>query len=142
MYDNEFFVVDMASCSSTGEIINSLSLALETLNHSGKRIVLKLNESYLNQSQMLSIQSLITSYGCTLDTIETVNPETAHVAENMNILVQKPIEKRIEEKYEEKPQNQEFTPFSINTENKHDVLRLKDVNDLHFEVDLDEIKKQ
>ena len=48
MYDNEFFVVDMASCSSTGEIINSLSLALETLNHSGKKIVLKLNDSYFN----------------------------------------------------------------------------------------------
>ena len=44
MYDNEYFVVDMASCTSTGEIINSLSLALETLNHTGKKIVLKLNE--------------------------------------------------------------------------------------------------
>ena len=53
MYNNEFFVVDMASCSSTGEIINSLSLALETLNHSGKKIVLKLNESYLNQSSVV-----------------------------------------------------------------------------------------
>ena len=94
MYDNEYFVVDMSSCSSTGEIINSLSLALETLNHSGKKIVLKLNDGYLNQSQMLSIQSLITSYGCILDTIETINPETAAIAENMNILVQKPIEKR------------------------------------------------
>ena len=45
MYDNEYFVVDMASCTSTGEIINSLSLALETLNHTGKKIVLKLNKN-------------------------------------------------------------------------------------------------
>ena len=143
MYDNEFFVVDMASCSSTGEIINSLSLALETLNHSGKRIVLKLNESYLNQSQLLSIQSLITSYGCTLDTIETINPETAAVAEGMNILVQKPIEKRVEPK-EENQENKkgEFEPFSINVENKHDIIALKDVNGLHFEADLDAIQKQ
>ena len=100
MYDNEFFVVDLASCASTGDIINSLSLALETLNHSGKKIVLKLNEGYLNQSQLLSIQSLIASYGCILDTIETINPQTAEVAENMNIFVQKPIEKRVEEKYD------------------------------------------
>ena len=92
MYDTEYFVVDMASCTSTGEIINSLSLALETLNHTGKKIVMKLNDSYLNQSQMLSIQSLITSYGCILDTIETVNEDTAKIAENMNLYVQKPIE--------------------------------------------------
>ena len=98
MYDNEYFVVDMASCSSTGEIINSLSLALETLNHTGKKIVMKLNDSYLNQSQMLSIQSLITSYGCILDTVETINEDTAKIAENMNLFVQKPIEKRIDEK--------------------------------------------
>ena len=141
MYNNEFFVVDMASCSSTGEIINSLSLALETLNHSGKKIVLKLNESYLNQSQMLSIQSLITSYGCTLDTIETINPDTAQIAENMNILVQKPIERRVEERYTEE-KKEEFQPISINVENKHDIIALKDVNGLHFEADLDAIQKQ
>ena len=98
MYDNEYFVVDMASCTSTGEIINSLSLAHETLNPTGKKIVMKLNDSYLNQSQMLSIQSLITSYGCILDTVETVNEDTAKIAENMNLYVQKPIEKRVDEK--------------------------------------------
>ena len=141
MYDNEYFVVDMASCTSTGEIINSLSLALETLNHSGKKIVLKLNESYLNQSQMLSIQSLITSYGCTLDTIETINEDTARIAENMNIFVQKPIEKRVEEKYEPE-QKPDFEPFSMNMNKKDDSIALKDVTGLHFEADLDAIQKQ
>ena len=141
MYDNEYFVVDMASCTSTGEIINSLSLALETLNHSGKKIVLKLNESYLNQSQMLSIQSLITSYGCILDTVETINEDTARIAENMNIYVQKPIEKRIEDKYEASKKD-EFEPFSINTEKKPDIISLKDITGLHFEADLDAIEKR
>lgn len=142
MYNNEYFVVDMASCTSTGEIINSLSLALETLNHSGKKIVLKLNDGYLNQSQMLSIQSLITSYGCVLDTIETINEDTARVADNMNILVQKPIEKRVEE-VSAPAQERSFEPFSINSEpNKHDIIALKDVNGLHFEADLDAIQKQ
>ncbi len=142
MYDNEYFVVDMSSCSSTGEIINSLSLALETLNHSGKKIVLKLNDGYLNQSQMLSIQSLITSYGCILDTIETINPETAAIAENMNILVQKPIEKRVEDKTINQENNSGFEKFSINTSENNDIIALKDVNGLHFEADLDAIKKQ
>ena len=145
MYNNEYFVVDMASCTSTGEIINSLSLALETLNHTGKKIVLKINDSYLNQSQMLSIQSLITSYGCVLDTIETINNDTARVAENMNILVQKPIEKRVEEVQvsPQASQNQGFEPFSINSEaNKRDIIALKDVNGLHFEADLDAIQRK
>lgn len=141
MYDNEYFVVDMASCTSTGEIINSISLALETLTHSGKKIVLKLNNSYLNQSQMLSIQSLITSYGCILDTVETINEDTAKVAENMNIFVQKPIEKRIEDKYDN-TENSEFKPFTMELEPKSDLISLKDVNGLHFEADLDDIQKK
>lgn len=150
MYDNEYFVVDMVSCSSTGEIVNSLSLALETLNNSGKKIVLKLSNNYLNQSQLLSIQSLVTSYGCILDTIETVNPETAAVAENMNIFVQKPIEKRIEEKYDSKPTTSNFEPFSLDINAPRPIenpiadneIALKEVNGLHFEADLDAIQKQ
>ena len=120
MYDNEFFVVDMASCSSTGEIINSLSLALETLNHSGKKIILKLNDSQLNQSQLLSIQSLITSYGCILDTIETLNEQTVQVAQNMNILVQKPIEKRTNDDFSNN-ENQEFHSFSMSSDTDNSI---------------------
>jgi len=137
MYDNEYFVVDMAACSSTGEIINNLSLALETLNHSGKKIVLKLNNSYLNQSQMLSIQSLITSWGCTLDTIETVNPETWKTAENMNIFVQKPIEKRLEEHVSDNSQKE-----LSQTKENDSAIAIKNVDGLHFEADLEAIKKQ
>ena len=138
MYDNEFFVVDMASCSSTGEIINSLSLALETLNHSGKKIVLKLNDSYFNQSQMLSIQSLITSYGCILDTVETKNENTIKVVENMNIPVQKPIEKRVDNNYSNINSTNSFEPFSMSSQNN---IEQKEEN-LHFEADLDAFKKQ
>ena len=138
MYDNEFFVVDMASCSSTGEIINSLSLALETLNHSGKKIVLKLNDSYFNQSQMLSIQSLITSYGCILDTVETTNEDTIKVVENMNIPVQKPIEKRVDNNYSNINSTNSFEPFSMSSQNN---IEQKEEN-LHFEADLDAFRKQ
>lgn len=136
MYDNEFFVVDMASCTSTGEIVNNLSLALETLNHSNKKIVLKLNDTKLNQPQLLSIQSLITSCGCTLDTVETTNDKTKAVAAGMNIIVQEPIEKRVEDNVKIN-ENQDFEPFT--TETKGIV---KEVNGLHFEANLDVIQKQ
>ena len=138
MYDNEYFVVDMAACTSTGEIINNLSLALETLNHSGKKIVLKLNDSYLNQSQMLSIQSLITSWGCILDTVETVNPQTWATAENMNIYVQKPIEERLEAvNKENKIDELDNSSVSVN-----DTLAIKEIDGLHFQADLEAIQKQ
>lgn len=134
MRENEFFVVDLVSCQLTGEIINSLSLALETLKRTGKQIVLKLSDIYLNQSQLLSIQSLITSYGCTLDTIETSNKETASIAENMNITVKLT---------EENNKKEEFQRFEINTPKNDDgSVALKDVNGLHFEADLDAIQKQ
>ena len=143
MYDNEYFVVDLGNCTTTGEIINNLSLALETLNHTGKSIVLKLNDNYLNQSQLLSIQSLITSYGCSLDTIETTNPETIAIVENMNIFVQKPIEKRVADKYDTQEEINSFQPFSMpKAEEKKDIIALKDVNNLHFEADLDALKRQ
>ena len=144
MYDNEFFVVDMATCSSTGEIINNLSLALETLNSSGKKIVLKLNDGYLNQSQLLSIQSLITSWGCTLDTIETVNQQTRQNAESMNIYVQEPIETRLKEKY---PQDN-FDNLNLSSdihkqENiENDNIVVKESDGSRFEADLDAIQKQ
>ena len=136
MYDNEYFVVDMATCSSTGEIITNISLALETLNHSGKKIVLKLNDNYLNQSQLLSIQSLITSWGCILDTIETVNEDTWKTAESMNIFVQKPIEKRLENFSSEEDTEKSSQP------NPDNSIAIKSIDGLHFEADLNAIKKQ
>ncbi|MBR1617728.1 hypothetical protein IJ670_06200 [bacterium] len=132
MYDNEYFVVDMASCTTTGEIINNLSLALETLNYSSKKIVLKLNNAHLNQSQLLSIQSLITSWGCTLDTIETLNPETKEVAENMNIFVQKPIEQLVQNKY----------PEDVTVDLKASDVAIKEATQDRFEADLDIIKRE
>ena len=132
MYDNEYFVVDMASCTTTGEIINNLSLALETLNYSSKKIVLKLNNAHLNQSQLLSIQSLITSWGCTLDTIETLNPETKEVAENMNIFVQKPIEQLVQDKY----------PEDVTVDLKASDVAIKEATQDRFEADLDIIKRE
>ena len=72
MYDNEYFVVDMVSCATTGEIINSLSLALETLNHSGKKIVLT---GGLNRFSRTEASKLIESLGgiCTSSVSKSTN---------------------------------------------------------------------
>ena len=59
----------------------------------------------------------------------------------MNLLVQKPIEKRVEDKYEPEKSNG-FQSFDMNSESKSsEVISLKDVNGLHFEADLDAIQE-
>ena len=53
MYNDKYFVVDMTSCSTTGEIINSISLALETLDNSGQNIILKLSNNNLKSVSII-----------------------------------------------------------------------------------------
>ena len=72
---------------------------------------------------------------------KNMREKTARIAENMNIYVQKPIEKRVEEKYVAQKQD-EFQPFSIKPEKQPDMISLRDVTGLHFEADLDAIQKQ
>jgi len=92
MQENEVFVIDLTSANTSGEIINSISLALEIPNASGKKIFLKLKDTILNKSQLLSIQSLISSYGSVLSKVETQSLITYEVCEGLNIPVTKPFE--------------------------------------------------
>ncbi len=99
---NENFVIDLTPCLTTPEMINGISNAFNTSDAKGKQIVLKLKDFQLSQSQMLSIKSLIISYGSTLYGIETTSLITKQLCENMSIQVITPdevdkISKSIEE---------------------------------------------
>ncbi|GBF23154.1 septum site-determining protein MinC [Candidatus Gastranaerophilus sp. (ex Termes propinquus)] len=85
MQENEVFVVDLTGSNTSGEIINSISLALEIPSASGKKIHLKLKDAVLNQSQLLSIKSLITSYGSSLAKVETHSEATYSACESVGI---------------------------------------------------------
>ncbi|MBE7705730.1 MAG: hypothetical protein E7Z91_00585 [Cyanobacteria bacterium SIG30] len=103
----ENFVIDLTPCLTTPEMIRDISNAFESPEIKGKEIVLKLKDFQLNQSQMLSIKSLIMSYGSSLYGIETTSLITKQLCENMNIRVISPdvvneITKTIEEQKEEK----------------------------------------
>jgi len=84
------FVIDLSECSNTGEIINSVSLALEIPNASGRGISLKLKDNVLNQSQILSIRSLIESYNSELVNVETTSLITQNACASMGIRVTQP----------------------------------------------------
>lgn len=87
MEDIGLFVIDLSECTNTGEIINNVSLALEIPNASGRGISLKLKDNVLNQSQILSIKSLIESYNSQLVNVETTSLITQNACENMGIRV-------------------------------------------------------
>lgn len=84
------FVIDLSECSNTGEIINNVSLALEIPNASGRGISLKLRDNVLNQSQILSIRSLIESYNSELVNVETTSLITQNACASMGIRVTQP----------------------------------------------------
>ncbi len=84
------FVIDLSECSNTGEIINNVSLALEIPNASGRGISLKLKDNVLNQSQILSIRSLIESYNSELVNVETTSLITQNACASMGIRVSQP----------------------------------------------------
>lgn len=85
MYENSVFNVDLTGCFTSSEIITNVSLALELPNAKEKKINLKFNDMVLNQSQLLSIKSLISSYGSELNVIETSSREMKAVCEGLEI---------------------------------------------------------
>ncbi len=85
MYTNDMFTIDLTGCFTSSEIITNVSLALELPNARDKRINLKFKEMVLNQSQLLSIKSLITSYGSQLNSIETTSAEMKSICDSLNI---------------------------------------------------------
>lgn len=85
MYDSDVFVIDLTGCVGSGEIINSISLALEIPSAGGKKINLKFKDTLLNQSQLLSIQGLISSHNSTLSNIETQSREMKELCETMGL---------------------------------------------------------
>ena len=109
------FVIDLSECSNTGEIINNVSLALEIPNASGRGISLKLKDNVLNQSQILSIRSLIESYNSELVNVETTSLITQNACASMGIRVTQPKVLKLQTVADEENEN---------AENKEDIIEI------------------
>lgn len=112
------FVIDLSECSNTGEIINNVSLALEIPNASGRGISLKLKDNVLNQSQILSIRSLIESYNSELVNVETTSLITQNACASMGIRVTQPKVLKL----------QTVTEDGENPENKEEIIEIPAAN--------------
>lgn len=81
------FIIDLGNAKDSAEIIYELSSILDMPEAKNKKICLKLGSIDLNQSQLLSIKSLINSMSSELAFIDTNSEQTELSALNLGIIV-------------------------------------------------------
>ena len=107
---NKRYIIDLSQAQSPADIVFELSNIIEKPEASHQKIWLKLGDIHLNQSQLLSIQSLISSINSTLSLIESQSQQTELAAATLGIStkdVEEEIEKELEENTPEAPLNTE-----------------------------------
>lgn len=85
--NENMYTLDLGDVNTAPEIIFELSSVLDNDDIRNKRVCLKLGKVDLNQSQLLSIKSLINGIDSTLSSIETKSVETEKVAISLGIIV-------------------------------------------------------
>ena len=85
--NDNMYILDLGDINTAPEIIFELSSVLDNDDIRNKRVCLKLGNVDLNQSQLLSIKSLINGIDSTLSSIETKSVETEKVAISLGIIV-------------------------------------------------------
>lgn len=81
------FIVDLSNAKNTSQLIYELSSILDLPEARNKKICLKLGDTDLNQSQILSIKALIDSMQGEIGLIDTNSEQTRAAAESLSILV-------------------------------------------------------
>ena len=138
MEQNKRFIVDLSQAQSPADIVFELSNVIENNDASNKRIWLKLGNVALNQSQILSINSLINSINSTLTLIESENEITEQSALALEIST-KPVEEELQEEMSTlEPQAPAFEPseqYIPMTEYREESVESVDDNDIENKVE-------
>ncbi len=82
---NKRFIVDLSQAKTPADIVFEVSNILENPEAANRKIWLKLGDVSLNQSQILSIKSLISSINSTLSLIESECSQTELAAATLGI---------------------------------------------------------
>lgn len=109
---NKRYIIDLSQGKSPADIVFELSNIIEKPEAANQQIWLKLGDITLNQSQILSINSLINSINSTLSLIESQSQQTELAAATLGICT-KDVEDEIQEELE---QNTPEAP--LNTEDE------------------------
>ena len=82
---NKRFIVDLSQAKTPADVVFEISNVLENPDAANRKIWLKLGNVALNQSQILSIKSLISSINSTLSLIESECEQTELAAATLGI---------------------------------------------------------
>ena len=95
--DGNIYLLDLSQSKSASDIVFDLSTFLDTEESANKRICLKLGRVDLNQAQILSIKSLISSRESALVSLETLSKQTETSALAVGLIINKTQEAVSEE---------------------------------------------
>lgn len=88
-FNNNVYLIDLNHVKTAAEIVYDLSVILDSEDARNKRVCLKLGDIELNQSQILSIKSLVNSINSTLSYIDTNSALTEASALALGIVIAK-----------------------------------------------------
>ena len=97
---NKRYIIDLSQAQSPADIVFELSTIIEKEEAANKKIWLKLGNITLNQSQLLSINSLISSINSTLSLVESESQQTELAAATLGIST-KDVEEELQEELQE-----------------------------------------
>lgn len=81
---DEKSIIDLSNCKTTEELVNRVIRAVDTPDKPLK-VALQLDDTEINQSQMIFIKSLIESYGSNLEYVKTKNAATISICNEVHI---------------------------------------------------------
>ncbi len=90
LIDGSVYLLDLTKSKTASDIVFDLSSFLDTEESANKRICLKLGNVELNQAQILSIKSLISSRESALVSLETLSRQTETSALAIGLVINKP----------------------------------------------------
>lgn len=85
MYNFESYTIDLSNCENSEELVNNVITALDMPVDKTLPVRLKLDNTKVTESQLVSIKSLITGYGFTLGLVETTDDLTGQMCFKMGI---------------------------------------------------------
>lgn len=130
---NKRYIIDLSQAQSPADIVFELSTIIEKEEAANKRIWLKLGNITLNQSQLLSINSLISSINSTLSLVESESQQTELAAATLGIST-KDVEEELQEELQEMEAN---SSHAVEDEPSEQYIPMTD----HLEEEDDDEKK-
>lgn len=129
------YVLDLSVNKTASEIIHDLSSRLESPFAKGQKIFLMLGNVDLNQSQLLSIKSLIGAVQSSLSYIKTGSAQTELAGLNMGIIVEKIPQDEVFEVLEEEVEKVIKEPEESKEPAQKDELSFQPMSEILSPVD-------